>query len=364
MFIYSENYEFMKEDLQKELLLLTEKGYIVTTTKTTIINNLGIDKITIKRQDNATNRLIFSTGLHGIEGYVGHACLKTFFKDLLPTLSSNTEVIIYHGINPFGMKNFRRTNENNIDLNRNFTKNNFQNTNEGYNLLKAFFTPKKYHHKVTANLGFYTTLISLVKKHGVAALKDAILRGQKVLKDGLYYSGETIQPSTSYILEELNNLVFKDTNNVVWIDLHTGYGPRYQMSIVNSQYEKTSTSEMIKHLNYPLILGMNVEDFYEIDGDMLEKTYDIYHELNPACSLFATCFEFGTLGDSLLNTISSLKAMVFENSAYFQNQNQSFNKYALKLIKEQFLPSAEKWRVKAEQDFLQAMQGIISYQKL
>ncbi len=289
---------------------------------------------------------------------------KNFFRDLLPSLKPNTEIVIYHGVNPFGMKNFRRTNENNIDLNRNFTKNNFQNTNEGYDLLKAFFTPKRYRNKITANLGYYTTLISLVKQHGVAALKDATLRGQKILKEGLYYSGDTIQPSTAYILSELNNNTFKEIDNVVWIDLHTGYGPRYQMSIVNSKYEKTSTKEMINQLDYPLILGMNVEDFYEIDGDMLEKIYDIYHKQNADCSLFATCFEFGTIGKSLLNTVSSLKAMVFENSAYFENQTQNFNKYALKLIKEQFLPSAEKWRIKAEKDFLKAMQGIITYKKL
>lgn len=364
MFIYSETYDQMKEDLSSELQLLKAKGYHVLTKKHNIVDDLNIDKITIENKKIAKNRLIFSTGLHGIEGYVGHSCLKIFFKDLLSSLCPETEIIIYHGINPFGMKNFRRTNENNIDLNRNFSKNNFQNTNEGFESLKEFFTPKVYKSVKTANLSYYVALVKLIYKYGIATLKDATLRGQKVLNEGLYYSGDTIQKSTEYILSELNDKVFNDIENVVWIDLHTGYGPRYQMSIVNSRYEKTSTSDMIEKIQYPLILGMNVEDFYEIDGDMLEMTYDIHRNSKAKCDLFATCFEFGTIGDSTNNSITSLKAMVFENNSYFRDQKPKYNKYARNLIKEQFLPSAQKWRKKGEKDFLQAMKGLILYKKL
>ena len=363
MFVYSENYDKMKEDLTNELQILKTKGYHVLTKKHNIVDELSTDKIVIKSKKDAKNRLIFSTGLHGIEGYVGHSCLKTFFKELIDTLSPHTEVVIFHGVNPFGMKNYRRTNENNIDLNRNFSKNNFQNTNKGFDLLKDFFTPKVYRSIKTAKAAYYSALVKLIAKHGVSTLKESTLRGQKVLDEGLYYSGDTIQNSTAYILSELEK-IFNDIKNVVWIDLHTGYGPRYQMSIVNSKNEKTSTTDMIKKIQYPLILGMNAEDFYEIDGDMLEKTYDIHKAKKAKCDLFATCFEFGTLGETTLNSISSLKAMVFENNSFFRKQKPKYDKYAHNLIKEQFLPSEEKWRIKAEQDFIQAMKGIIPYKNI
>jgi len=363
MFNYSENYDIMKEDLFTELEQLKVLGYMVLSEKYNIVDDLHVDKITIKKQMTVKNRLIFSSGLHGIEGYVGHSCIKVFFSKLLSTLQKDTEIIIYHGLNPFGMKNFRRTNENNVDLNRNFTNNNFQNTNKGFDLLFDFFTPKVYSSKLLANFSYYFTLLRLVRKHGIASLKDATLRGQKVLSNGLYYSSDTSQKSTLYVLSELKK-IFLDIDNVVWIDLHTGYGPRYQMSIVNSQYEKESTSEMIDRIKYPLILGMNADDFYEIDGDMLEKTYRIHKETKASCKLFATCFEFGTIGDSTINSITSLKAMVFENNSFFKKQKPNFDKYSNKLIKEQFLPSEEKWRQKAENDFLQAMNGIILYKNL
>ena len=150
----------------------------------------------------------------------------------------------------------------------------------------------------------------------------------------------------------------------MWIDLHTGYGPRYQMSIVNSKYEKESTKDMITNINYPLILGLNADDFYEIDGDMIEMIYRINEESSSPTNLYATCFEFGTLGDSTLNTIESLKAIMFENSNFFKEQSKRFNTYSQKLIKEQFLPSSIEWKKKSHADFKRAIEGILTYKKL
>ena len=152
MFIYSENYEEMKKDLNTELHSLKKRGFHILTKKFKVIDDLFIDRITIKSKKETKNRLILSIGLHGIEGYVGHSCLKTFWSELISTLKPSTEIIIYHGLNPFGMKNYRRTNENNIDLNRNFSINNFTSTNEGFEKLKEFFIPKTYRSVKTANV--------------------------------------------------------------------------------------------------------------------------------------------------------------------------------------------------------------------
>ena len=163
MFNYIDNYDNMKKDLYSELQQLEALGYMVLSEKHKIIDDLFVDKITIRKQKTIKNRLIFSSGLHGIEGYVGHSCLKVFFKELLCTLQDDTEVVIYHGVNPFGMKHFRRTNENNIDLNGNFTNNNFQNTNKGFDLLIDFFTPKVNNSKILANFSYYLSLMGLLK---------------------------------------------------------------------------------------------------------------------------------------------------------------------------------------------------------
>ena len=47
--------------------------------------------------------------------------LDVFWQEIYPELdTSNTGVLVVANINPYGMKNHRRYNENNVDLNRNF----------------------------------------------------------------------------------------------------------------------------------------------------------------------------------------------------------------------------------------------------
>jgi len=363
MFVYSNNYEEMKNDLLKEINKLKQKGYHIFSKKHEVVDDLFIDKITIKAKSDLKNRLVLCTGLHGIEGYVGHSALKTFFNEILELLDDSTEVVIYHVLNPYGMKNLRRTNENNVDLNRNFSKNSFQSKNKEFENVKHFFEPKSYSTSRTAKLNFYSSLTKMITKHGTETLKRATLLGQKVQSNGLYFSGTEFQESTKYFLTELDN-IYLDAVNVVLVDIHTGYGPRYQMSIVNSKFEKDSTLDMIEKMDYPLILGVGTSDFYDIDGDMIERAYEIHKDEKATCNLYATCFEFGTLGDSTLKTIESLKAMLFENSSFFKAQKPKFNDYAVKLIKEQFLPSASKWREKAELDFKKALTEIIKYKNI
>ena len=155
MLNYCNDYDELKLDLDLNIKTLKSMGYHILIKSNPIYQNLSTDKIVIKSKKDVKNRLVFSIGLHGIEGYVGHATLISFFNNILPTISDETEVVIYHGVNPYGMKNFRRTNENNVDLNRNFSTNKFSSENKEYEKIEYFFTPKKYSNTKTANIGFY-----------------------------------------------------------------------------------------------------------------------------------------------------------------------------------------------------------------
>jgi hypothetical protein len=287
----------------------------------------------------------------------------SFFNNLLTEIRDDTEVIIYHGINPYGMKYFKRTNEFNVDLNRNFSLNNFSSTNEGYKKIEAFYQPKKYMNSKTANLGFYSSISKIIIKNGVSTIKESSLLGQNYSPEGICYTGKEYQSSTEFMLKEIPKVMY-DIKKVVWIDLHTGYGPRYQMSVINSKHVLENTELFSEHINYPLVLGLNTKDFYDVEGDMLENIYNIKKKTKQKCDLYATCFEFGTLGDSTKKMVESLKATLFDNSSRFITQNQKTKKYIDLLIREQFLPSEDKWREKAEEDFLQAMRGIIKYKEI
>ena len=363
MFIYPKDYDESKEQLRLKITNLKNEGYDIVASSHEIALGLSIDKVIIKSKTKVKNRLVIDSGLHGIEGYVGHACLMTFLEEYLSLISPDTEIVLYHPLNPFGMKYYRRNNENNVDLNRNFSANQFSSENPGFEKAISFFKPKKYSGITRANLSFYMSVIKMISKFGTSTLKEATLLGQKVANDAIYYSDTKYQNSTTYVLKEIEKN-FEDIKQVVWLDLHTGYGPRYEMSIVNSKQEKENNLEFSKNINYPRVLGLNADDFYEIDGDMIEMLYSINNKTEKPVSLYATCFEFGTLGESILKSIKSLKAMLFENSAYFIPQNQRFNVYTDHLIKEQFLPSEAKWKLKAYADFKQSLDGILKYKKI
>ena len=86
-------------------------------------------------EEEVNVNVIHCSGTHGIEGYLGSAIQLRFLHELFlqqekrlrtnnvhapPTKNTPVKkVLLIHAINPYGMRHHRRTNENNVDLNRN-----------------------------------------------------------------------------------------------------------------------------------------------------------------------------------------------------------------------------------------------------
>lgn len=347
-------YPLSLEESQQKLIDLLNHHHVDYHLETIpIISNLNIYKIMIPAKTMAKSKIIFTSGLHGIEAYVGHMMLETFIHDKLPQIEE-TDVIIYHPVNPFGMAYYRRVNEDNIDLNRNFSTNQFSTNNEDYQKALKFFKTKSYYWPFFANVRFLLNILGTLLTTGVSSFKRATLLGQHELKEGIYYQGNEHQKSTTYMMNEIDQL-YKENIPIVWIDLHTGYGPKDQMSIVNSTKEKISIVEYRQRFSYPLITTLDQDDFYQIDGDMIEY---LYEKKPDHLELFATCFEFGTKKEGLWQQIQSLKALMFENANYHKPMSRRFKIYARDLMLAQFRPKDEAWIMKAIKDFSDAYDGI------
>ena len=63
--------------------------------------------------------LLHTSGLHGVEAFTGSAA-QLALLDTPPRLAASDALVVVHVLNPYGMAWLRRTNENNVDLNRNF----------------------------------------------------------------------------------------------------------------------------------------------------------------------------------------------------------------------------------------------------
>lgn len=325
--------------------------------------DLTIDWIQSDALETNENVLILTTAEHGIEGYVGSAMQQRFIDKFLSRLNPRTTgLLLVHSINPWGMKYHRRVNANNVDLNRTFVWNNsFDKViNPNYDcLLDIFRADKPFKNLTLSNLGYYLKLALKVMQMGWPSFKSAFLLGQYRHANGLFYGGEGYQEETS-VLINLYRQAFGAYNQILHLDMHTGYGPRYQMSMVNSVHEHRLSREFVEKFNYPLVVAANPEEFYAIQGDMIDYEYELWQHDFPEKKLFATAFEFGTYGDKFKGKVGMPHAMSFENRLYWQGADNDKLAERVKYdFEELFNPSALEWKVKAVQDADQAFEGIL-----
>lgn len=310
------------------------------------------------------NLIVISTGLHGIEGYVGSAMLKIFMDEFASRLNlENTGLLLVHAINPYGMKNRRRYNENNADLNRNFVwDENFDSKiNPDYELLIPLLNPARpITNLFASDIAFFSRLIGRIVKLGILRIRQGMLSGQYRHPCGVQFGGRSTQESVQ-VVRSLFQRALTEYDQIIHLDMHTGYGPRYQMSFVNSTREQASASELMRRFNYPLIVAATPSQFYSVTGDITEYFYQLRDEKHPLKKLFATCFEFGTFGDSLPMQIRSMRATILENRLFhFGAKSDSLRNAVRSEYEELFFPAETKWREKAMADCRQAFEGTLA----
>ena len=311
--------------------------------------------------------LVITCGLHGAEGFVGAAMRALFLEEFLEGLDPETTgLYLVHAINPWGMDHKRRVSRNNVDLNRNFLlhKSEFeQEINPDYQLYDSILNPKR------PLRSRWQEIISLIGKvfinlarSGIKSLRNAVLQGQRFNSKGIYYSGNEYEPETQVIMELIKGIC-STYPDLLLIDMHTGYGPRYQMAIINSPGEERSGDQLMEEFKYPLVLKADPEEFYSMQGDMINWLYDTREALGWEGNLYAAAFEFGTIGTSIPHEMISLWNMIFENQAFYQGvQDPQIKANVLETFLEMFSPSEAKWQDKALADCRQALKGILKKQ--
>ncbi|NWG07947.1 MAG: DUF2817 domain-containing protein [Chloroflexi bacterium] len=309
------------------------------------------------------NLVIVSTAEHGIEGFVGSAMMKVFIEEFVPRLNpENTGLLLLHAMNPWGMKHHRKVNEHNVDLNRNFVfDGDFDPAiNPEFLRLKDFLNPQRGLESFgLENLRFWGNVVKHIFISGIPTLTTATLLGQHHTPNGFYHGGTDYEENTRVAMI-LYRRALEEYPTIVQMDMHTGYGPRYQMSVIVPPLDPSSSDELSKRFNYPLVQKINVEEFYAISGDMGEYFYRLRNAHFPDKRLFACGFEFGTFGDSLPARIRSLRAMVLENQLHWHGATDSRTAEKIHCeFKELYFPTETKWREKALADGRQAFQGIL-----
>jgi predicted deacylase len=329
-----------------------------------IDKDLTTDWIFSEALDQNQQILILTTGEHGIEGFVGSAMYHRFINTILPCLNpQKTGILFIHAINPWGMKHKRRVNANNVDLNRNFV---YQpedinpSLNPEFSRLDTFLNPKKMLTNYSwSKIIYLYKLLWLLLTWGEKPLRYSILIGQYRYPKGLHYGGNSIQEETRLIMDLYRN-IFQKFDHIIHLDMHTGYGPRYQMSLVNSAFESRSSKDLSKAFSYPLVVAATADEFYAIQGDMIDYVYTLMKKEFPHKRLYATSFEFGTYGESGLDLIRSLQTMIHENQiSTWGTRNFGIEEQVNRDFLELFYPQEDLWKTKAIADADKAFHGIL-----
>lgn len=209
-------------------------------------------------------------------------------------------------------------------------------------------------------VGFYLELAKEAIFTGADTISDALLTGQYEYAEGVYYGGTEDQASTTYLKGVFAKALDGAYENIVHVDIHSGYGPRYNMVIFNSVQDPTTEAEAKAELGYDYIIATDSEAFYETFGDTTDYFYRLAKSKNTDKSLYSTCFEFGTIGDGFLDSILSLKYTVDENRLHsFGASNDVAKQMVMENYKELFYPTEMEWREKTVADFKDAMLGVL-----
>lgn len=189
--------------------------------------------------------LAIGSGTHGVEGYCGSgiqsALLAEGFGDTLP---ADTALVLVHAINPWGFAWGRRVNEDNVDLNRNFLDHDKPHPqNPGYDDIYDALNPADLSEEAL-NAG-RARMKAYAEAHGPAALQHALSGGQYAYPEGVQFGGsKPVWSNTT-----LRRIIRQDmgaARRIVYIDIHSGLGPRGHGEVISTAPETSPAFQRMK----------------------------------------------------------------------------------------------------------------------
>jgi hypothetical protein len=283
--------------------------------------------------------LVLSSGIHGVESFLGSAVQLGLLEDWISRKgSARVRCVLLHALNPFGFAWRRRVNDANVDLNRNLLPEGeaFRGTPDGYARLDTLLNPKHAPSRwEPVTLKFLLTIV----RDGMPALKRAVASGQYEYPRGLFYGGE--RPSH---LKEILSAHFDEwlgeSRRVMHLDVHTGLGDRATCKLLVdyplTEAQHRQLSEWFGPHSFEAVRAGGVA--YPVRGSLGQ--WCVSH--NRGRDYLYAGAEFGTYNP--LRVLAGLRA---ENQAHHwcRPEDASTERAKQRLV-ELFCPRSELWRTR------------------
>lgn len=165
---------------------------------------------------------IHSSGLRGVDGFAGSAIQLQWLEEGPAALPPDAAIVMVHAMNPFGMAWLRCANRNNVDLSHNFLTSDeeYAGASGGYRALNPFLNPPS----PPAWDFFPLRALLHAVRHGLPALRRAIVEGQYEFPQGIRFGGrQHEQEARRFQLYISGKLACAE--RIVAIDVRTGPRP-------------------------------------------------------------------------------------------------------------------------------------------
>ena len=168
--------------------------------------------------------LVVSSGLHGVEGPFGAAvqlaALERWATGAGPP--AGVRYVFIHALNPYAYAHGRRVEANNVDPNRNFLLPGevYRGSPDGYKHFDPLLNPKRPPVRWD---GFVVRAWLALMRHGLPALKQALVAGQYDYPQGVFFGGHGPASTHRALRDRLRDWV-GPAATVVHLDYHTGLG--------------------------------------------------------------------------------------------------------------------------------------------
>jgi len=346
---FNNSYEDARKDFRSKSDELLEKyngtKRFQLPVQSKIDTDLTIDFCYIPGSENADKILILSSGVHGVEGYVGSAIQLFFMENYINNEFLNkTSILLIHSVNPYGFKYDRRVTENNVDINRNsaIDKKLYQIVNEGYPKVYDLINPKgEVETGSFENRFFFVNAIKEIAKKSMPVLRQAIVQGQYRFPDGLFYGGNDFEPQIKDLVQIIDTIC-DPYQTIFSIDLHTGYGERGKIHLFPNPVEDPIKKRMETIFEGYQIDWGDSDDFYTVTGDFIDYIGKINHDK----TFIPMTFEYGTMNSqTTIGSIKSLHIMILENQGeqYGFLSDEDSQKVKNDFIK-MYYPVSDAWK--------------------
>lgn len=242
--------------------------------------------------DGAANVFIVISGTHGVEGFCGSGIQNALLRSaLIEQLPDDTALVFVHALNPHGFAYLRRTNEDNVDLNRNFL-NHAAGTypdDAAYSEVHAALVPESW--SGPTRIAADAALARYAAEHGAAVLQAATCRGQFSHADGLFYGGRKPVWSNT-VWRSILQTHAQNAKRLAVLDIHSGLGARGACELICGARPGSREHQLARHwFGEDLVFPGSTSTAPEAKGYM----GDSIAQTLPAVEGALVVAEFGTL---------------------------------------------------------------------